>query len=248
MFLLLTFDLSPLLMPSSLSCLSSIQTQWSETMKFKSTRLSSYLSGGPNRGNCDGHSQLQRVTTDCLVVDNNPSSVLFTGVKLKYVPEYVVTKAADSSFTVLAPGQSVTVSHNLDAAYNFTTSGEATYKIAPSDVFSIVDASGLLVSLSFDDCILPGGLRNHEGSRDRIIDTALSKPTIFTPDSTISPKKKQCQKLNVSQMCVASATKNTTAQQNFPTERSKDTRTEEETRKQNVIPWAKHVMDIAPRA
>ncbi|KAF9018737.1 peptidyl-Lys metalloendopeptidase [Hymenopellis radicata] len=75
------------------------------------------------------------------------ASPKFTGVKLKYVPEYVVAKAADSSFTVLAPGESVTVSHNLGAAYNFTTSGEATYKIAPSDVFSVVDASGSLVSL-----------------------------------------------------------------------------------------------------
>ncbi|KAF8874814.1 peptidyl-Lys metalloendopeptidase [Mucidula mucida] len=76
------------------------------------------------------------------------ASPKFTGVKLKYVPEYVAAKAADSSFTVLAPGESVTVSTTvLGAAYNFTTSGEATYKIAPSDVFSIVDASGSLVSL-----------------------------------------------------------------------------------------------------
>lgn len=43
------------------------------------------------------------------------ASPLFTGVKVKYVPEEVAAKGADSSFTILAPGDSVTVSHNCKA-------------------------------------------------------------------------------------------------------------------------------------
>lgn len=40
------------------------------------------------------------------------ASPLFNGVKVKYVPETVVASGSDSSFTVLAPGESVTVAHN----------------------------------------------------------------------------------------------------------------------------------------
>ncbi|KAF8895780.1 peptidyl-Lys metalloendopeptidase [Mucidula mucida] len=75
------------------------------------------------------------------------ASPLFTGVKVKYVPEEVAAKGADSSFTILAPGDSVTVSHNLGAAYNFTNSGEAAYSIAADNVFSVVDSTGSLQSL-----------------------------------------------------------------------------------------------------
>ncbi|KAF9020065.1 hypothetical protein BDZ89DRAFT_1043580 [Hymenopellis radicata] len=94
------------------------------------------------------------------------------------------------------------------------------------------------------NAILPGALRNHKGSRDWIINTAVSRPTTSIPlDSTISTAPKKKRKLNVHQTRIAAAAENTRAQQNFPVERSRDTRTEEE--KQNVIPWAKHVMDMA---
>nr|Q9Y7F7.1 RecName: Full=Peptidyl-Lys metalloendopeptidase; Short=MEP; AltName: Full=AmMEP; Flags: Precursor [Armillaria mellea]CAB42792.1 metalloendopeptidase (AMMEP) [Armillaria mellea] len=80
-----------------------------------------------------------KFATHTFDISSDNGSPAFTGVKVKYDPNYVVKKNADSSFTVLAPGESVTVNHALGAAYNFTGSGAASYSIEPSSLFYYVD-------------------------------------------------------------------------------------------------------------
>ncbi|KAK0503494.1 peptidyl-Lys metalloendopeptidase [Armillaria luteobubalina] len=72
-------------------------------------------------------------------ISSDSGSPDFIGVMVKYDLEYVVKNNEDSFFTVLAPGESVTVNHALGAAYNFTGSGEASYSIEPSGLFYYVD-------------------------------------------------------------------------------------------------------------
>jgi peptidyl-Lys metalloendopeptidase len=67
---------------------------------------------------------------------------LFTGAKVKYNPAYVVTLGDPSGFTVLDPGASLNVTHDLSAAYNFTQSGSGDYTVEPSNLFTYVDADG----------------------------------------------------------------------------------------------------------
>ncbi len=52
-----------------------------------------------------------KFATHTFDISSDNGSPAFTGVKVKYDPNYVVKKNADSSFTVLAPGESVTVNH-----------------------------------------------------------------------------------------------------------------------------------------
>ncbi|KZV80963.1 peptidyl-Lys metalloendopeptidase [Exidia glandulosa HHB12029] len=62
----------------------------------------------------------------------------FKGAQVKY------STAKATSFTVLAPGESVTVDHSLAEAYDFTRSGAATYSIEPvSSAFLISTPSGI---------------------------------------------------------------------------------------------------------
>ncbi|KAF9267096.1 peptidyl-Lys metalloendopeptidase [Marasmius fiardii PR-910] len=77
--------------------------------------------------------------TFSIVSDSDGSSPDFTGVKVKYVPDEVVKRNNDSSFTVLEPGQSVSVEHDLSLAYNFTRTGEGAYSIEARNKFHYVD-------------------------------------------------------------------------------------------------------------
>ncbi|KAJ7239243.1 peptidyl-Lys metalloendopeptidase [Mycena rebaudengoi] len=89
----------------------------------------------------DPRTILRTFETDTFAISdaagNSPS---FSGALVKYSPERVLTKNDPSSFTVLAPGASVTITHDLSKAYNFTTSGAGTYDIAPSTKLQYVDA------------------------------------------------------------------------------------------------------------
>ncbi|ESK94063.1 deuterolysin m35 metalloprotease [Moniliophthora roreri MCA 2997] len=61
----------------------------------------------------------------------------FTGIKVKFVPEHAAQ--LEDTFTVLEPGQSVEVEHDLSAAYNFTHPGEGLYDIHANNLFQVVD-------------------------------------------------------------------------------------------------------------
>ncbi|KAH8833066.1 peptidyl-Lys metalloendopeptidase [Flagelloscypha sp. PMI_526] len=73
------------------------------------------------------------------ITSEDGSTPTFSGVKAKYVPATVIEAGREESFTVLAPGESVTVEHDLSKAYNFTLSGESSYTINAKPTFLIVD-------------------------------------------------------------------------------------------------------------
>jgi len=76
------------------------------------------------------------------ITDTTGSSPLFDGAKVKYSPTYTVSLDDPSVFTVLAPGASKDVIHDLSAAYNFTRTGAGDYSIEPSNLFTYVAADG----------------------------------------------------------------------------------------------------------
>ncbi|KAJ2933919.1 hypothetical protein H1R20_g3159, partial [Candolleomyces eurysporus] len=71
--------------------------------------------------------------------DETGSSAVFGGIKAKYVPSVA---AAQGGFTVLAPGASVRVQHDLGQAYNFTSTGVDNYEIEPRNNFYLVNDKG----------------------------------------------------------------------------------------------------------
>ncbi|KAG6897425.1 hypothetical protein C0992_001739 [Termitomyces sp. T32_za158] len=71
------------------------------------------------------------------ITDATGSSPAFTGIKAKYVPAKAVAAGKDA-VTVLAPGQSVQVEHNLSEAYTFDKEGE--YSIVSNNRFYLVNA------------------------------------------------------------------------------------------------------------
>ncbi|KAF8212821.1 peptidyl-Lys metalloendopeptidase [Mycena galopus ATCC 62051] len=75
------------------------------------------------------------------ITDRSGNTPSFKGLVAKYVPAKVVERNLESSFTVLAPGASISVTHDLSKAYNFTASGESTYDIVASNKFQYVDAA-----------------------------------------------------------------------------------------------------------
>lgn len=70
------------------------------------------------------------------IVNSEGSAARFGGVKAKYVPS---TAAALGDYTSLAPGESVTVNHELSDAYNLTGSGVGTYNVMPRNLFYLVN-------------------------------------------------------------------------------------------------------------
>ncbi|KAG8724812.1 hypothetical protein FRC09_013773 [Ceratobasidium sp. 395] len=73
--------------------------------------------------------------------DRSPA---FTGIQLKYVPSQVAALNQEDVFTVLAPGQSIDITHDLAGVYNFTLPGEGLYNFGAANVFTYADASGAL--------------------------------------------------------------------------------------------------------
>ncbi|KAF9267225.1 zincin [Marasmius fiardii PR-910] len=72
---------------------------------------------------------------------NNPESVHF-----RYGHEYVAKSDDESKFTVLAPRESVEVSHEVGKFYNFTA-GAGPYTFKPSNVFYAVEADKSLTAV-----------------------------------------------------------------------------------------------------
>jgi peptidyl-Lys metalloendopeptidase len=61
----------------------------------------------------DPRGPLSKIPTDTFAItDAAGSKPDFTGVKVKYVPENVLTTGKEDAFTVLAPGTSATVEHD----------------------------------------------------------------------------------------------------------------------------------------
>jgi peptidyl-Lys metalloendopeptidase len=73
------------------------------------------------------------------ITDAAGKSPEFTGIKVKYAPEAIAANGPDAAFTVLAPGESTQLTHNLASVYNFTSSGEGSYHFEASNLFHYVD-------------------------------------------------------------------------------------------------------------
>ncbi|KAF7310185.1 Peptidyl-Lys metalloendopeptidase [Mycena indigotica] len=87
-------------------------------------------------------------TNSFFIADGAGRSPTFTGTFVKYSPKKIVERNRTSSFTVLAPGASVEIKHDLSRAYNFAGSGESTYDIGvAANVFHYVDPSGKLATI-----------------------------------------------------------------------------------------------------
>lgn len=82
------------------------------------------------------------------IADQTGASPEFIGIKYKYVQN---NAAAAKAFTVLAPGQSVRIEHDLSEAYNFTSPGEGTYSFeALENVFYNVGDNGEMMPIYAD--------------------------------------------------------------------------------------------------
>ncbi|KAG6856943.1 hypothetical protein H0H87_011929 [Tephrocybe sp. NHM501043] len=71
------------------------------------------------------------------ITDATGAKPTFTGIKAKYVPAAAIAAGKDA-VTVLAPGQSVEVEHNLSEAYAFPKEGE--YAVVANNLFYAVDS------------------------------------------------------------------------------------------------------------
>jgi len=108
--------------------------------------------------------------------EENGASPSFTGAKVKYVPETAIRLGAEDAFTVLTPGQSISVEHDLSRAYNFTSSGAGPYSIEADNLFHYVDSANNAVPIRADAVAHSASV---EG-RLAVARPALSKRATFT--------------------------------------------------------------------
>ncbi|KDR79947.1 hypothetical protein GALMADRAFT_92107 [Galerina marginata CBS 339.88] len=93
----------------------------------------------------DPRGPLSKLPTDTFAItDASGAQPSFTGIKVKYVPKTAATLGA---YTVLAPGQSVEVEHELAQAYNFTSPGAGSYDIEANNLFYVVNADNTVSPL-----------------------------------------------------------------------------------------------------
>jgi peptidyl-Lys metalloendopeptidase len=115
----------------------------------------------------DPNGPLSKLPTDTFsVVNAKGSAAQFSGIKAKYVP---AVAAAAGAYTTLAPGESVTVAHDLSEAYNLSGTGADTYEVEPKNLFYLVNEKNEVTT----------NLRANIGSTHRArISGRLSKPVL----------------------------------------------------------------------
>ncbi|TBU50087.1 metalloprotease [Dichomitus squalens] len=84
------------------------------------------------------------------ITTDDGASPSFTGVKVKYSPSRAAKSTSPSAFTVLAPGESVSLTHDLSSAYNFTLPGAGKYTVEASNLFHYVDANSEIAEIRAD--------------------------------------------------------------------------------------------------
>ncbi|CCO37507.1 deuterolysin M35 metalloprotease [Rhizoctonia solani AG-1 IB] len=95
----------------------------------------------------DPRSVLSPLPTGTFTLTNGKGSPEFIGIRVKYSPDKVAKEGNPASFTVLAPGESREVVHDLFGVYNFTRTGPGKYSIMAFDTFDHFDLSGNLATL-----------------------------------------------------------------------------------------------------
>ncbi|PIL25440.1 hypothetical protein GSI_13330 [Ganoderma sinense ZZ0214-1] len=100
-------------------------------------------------------------TNTFAITANNGARPSFTGMKVKYSPGRAAKLTNPTIFTILAPGDSTSLAHDLSSAYDFTSTGYRTYHIAASSLFHFVDANNEISAIRADaqghDFTLTGG-------------------------------------------------------------------------------------------
>ncbi|KAG8957534.1 hypothetical protein FRC03_010048 [Tulasnella sp. 419] len=97
----------------------------------------------------DPRSPLSTWATDSWdITDAKGRSPKFTGVKVRYAPSVAVKLGNPKDFTILAPGASVEIEHDLAGVYNFTTEGKYDFQVA--NLFSIVEKDGSISTIYAD--------------------------------------------------------------------------------------------------
>ncbi|KAJ8469577.1 hypothetical protein ONZ45_g10909 [Pleurotus djamor] len=90
----------------------------------------------------DPRGPLSKLPTETFAItDASGARASFTGIKAKYVPAQAAKLDDESAFTVLAPGQSIEITHDLATVYNFTSTGEGSYNFEARNLFHLVDAN-----------------------------------------------------------------------------------------------------------
>ncbi|KAG8705949.1 hypothetical protein FRC08_001354 [Ceratobasidium sp. 394] len=95
----------------------------------------------------DPRTVLSPAKTDAMRISSASGSPGFTGIRVKYVPTKVAAFKKGSAFTVLAPGQSFEITHDLAGVYNFTLTGEGAYSFRAANIFNYVDANGAIQTI-----------------------------------------------------------------------------------------------------
>jgi len=86
----------------------------------------------------DPNTILSKMETNTFAISNFAGATpKFVGKLVKYVPK------VDGEATTLAPGQSITVEHQLSPAYDFRRTGPGNYSIETSSLFTLVTPNGL---------------------------------------------------------------------------------------------------------
>ncbi|KAF5311539.1 hypothetical protein D9758_019025 [Tetrapyrgos nigripes] len=80
------------------------------------------------------------------ITNSKGASPAFNGAVFKFSPAVAAKMNTPDVITVIPPGQSIKVEHDLSSAYNFTSSGEDVYDIEASNKFFVVDPATLDVT------------------------------------------------------------------------------------------------------
>ncbi|PFH47136.1 hypothetical protein AMATHDRAFT_43144 [Amanita thiersii Skay4041] len=86
-----------------------------------------------------------KLPTKSFTITKDGSEVAFQGVKIAISLEDL----DDSAFTTLGAGESLTVSHEIAALFDFESAGEGTFNIEPSVTFQAVSAEERLAAVTF---------------------------------------------------------------------------------------------------
>ncbi|KAF8609972.1 peptidyl-Lys metalloendopeptidase [Ceratobasidium sp. AG-I] len=98
----------------------------------------------------DPRTVLSSWRTNTFSIQSEGGAPAFTGIKVKYSPELAAKGTDEAAFTVLVPGQTFELTHDLAGVYNFTSSGTGNYKFSAANVFQYVASDGTLSTIAAD--------------------------------------------------------------------------------------------------
>lgn len=121
----------------------------------------------------DPRTPLSSWATNTFAVSSDDGTVpAFTGVKVRYIPS-VAVKSKTATFTVLEPGQSVDVTHEVGRYYNFTNAGAGNFHFEPVNLFTEVKEDGELGTIIAETAAAKVSLAGKLASTEPLSTTSL---------------------------------------------------------------------------